>query len=53
MQRKLNGVSTKTMTNAAKRGAANPRNKNLKKNGSDSVDDGEDITLPAAWVSAG
>ncbi|XP_063690971.1 uncharacterized protein LOC134823447 isoform X2 [Bolinopsis microptera] len=49
MQRKLNGVSTKTMTNAAKRGATNPRNKNLKKNGSDSVDDGEDITLPAAW----
>ena len=53
MQRKLNGISTKTMANAANRAATKQqRSKNLKKNGSDSIDDGEDITIPAAWVSA-
>ncbi|KAL5248726.1 hypothetical protein ACHWQZ_G017795 [Mnemiopsis leidyi] len=50
MQRKLNGISTKTMANAANRAATKQqRSKNLKKNGSDSIDDGEDITIPAAW----
>ena len=52
MQRKLNGISTKTMAKAANRAATKQqRSKNLKKTGSDSVDDGEDITIPAAWVS--
>ena len=51
MQRKHNGISTKTMAKAANRESSKKHNKNLKKTGSDSVDDGEDITLPAAWVS--
>ena len=51
MQRKLNGISTKTMAKAASRANTNQRSKNLKKTGSDSVDEGEDIVIPAAWVS--
>ena len=46
MQRKLSGVSTKTLTNAAHR--ANQRANSLKKNGSDSVDEG-DITGSSGW----
>ena len=45
MQRKLSGISTKTMTNAANR--ANRAN-SLKK--TNSVEDGE-VNLQAAWVS--